>query len=33
MASKKSLEINAKHPIIVELKNKVAEDKADKVQP
>lgn len=30
MASKKSMEINAHHPIIVELKNRVAEDKGDK---
>ena len=30
MQSKKTLELNAKHPIIVELKNKVTEDAADR---
>jgi len=30
MQSKKTLELNASHPIIIELKNKVAEDAADK---
>lgn len=31
MQSKKTLELNASHPIIRELKSKVAEDAADKV--
>lgn len=30
MQAKKTLEINAKHPIIIDLKNKVAEDAADR---
>jgi len=30
MASKKTLELNAKHPIVKELRRKVSEDKADK---
>jgi molecular chaperone HtpG len=30
MASKKTLELNPKHPIVRELRRKVSEDKADK---
>jgi molecular chaperone HtpG len=30
MASKKTLELNGKHPIVKELRRKVTEDKADK---